>query len=99
VLSALKDIFRSEFLNSLVINFVCHPTYVNLTHFVFVLTLLHVFVSVVWLILFKIFILYFLLCNICFIVSYSLLLFVSFMGYVERQLTKCLIAASFCASG
>jgi len=99
VLSVLKDIFRSEFLNSLVMNFVCHPTYVNLAHFTFVLTSLHVFVSVVRLILFKIFTLYFLLCNICFIVLYSLLLFVSFMGYVERQLTKYLIAASFCSSG
>ena len=43
MLSALKDIFRPEFLNSLVINFVCCPTYVNLAHFVFVLSSFHVF--------------------------------------------------------
>jgi hypothetical protein len=33
VLSALKYIRRSEFSNSLVLNFVCRPTYVNLAHF------------------------------------------------------------------
>jgi hypothetical protein len=38
VLSTLKDIFRSKFSDSLVMNFVCRPTYVNLAHFVFVLT-------------------------------------------------------------
>ena len=59
MLSDLKDVFRSEFLNSLVMNFVCCPTYVNLAHFVIVLTSLYVFVSVVRLILFKIFPLYF----------------------------------------
>jgi hypothetical protein len=48
VLSALKDIFRSEFLNSLVMNFVYRPTYINLAHFVFVFVLasLPVFESV-----------------------------------------------------
>jgi len=51
VLSALKDILRSEFLNSSVMNFVCRPTYVNLA--VFVLTSLCVFVTIVRLILFK----------------------------------------------
>jgi len=35
VLSTLKDIFRSKFSNSLVMNFVCRPTYVNLAHFDF----------------------------------------------------------------
>jgi len=34
-------------------NFVCRPTYVNLAHFVFVLTSLRVFVTTVRLILFK----------------------------------------------
>jgi len=100
-LSALKDIFRSEFLNRLVTNFVCSPTYVNLAHFVFVFVLasLRVFVSGFRLILFKIFTSYLSLCNICFIASYSCLLFVSFMGYVERRLTKYLTAASFCSGG
>ena len=45
MLSTLKGIFRSEFLNSLVMNFVCLPTYVNVAHFVFVLISLRVFVS------------------------------------------------------
>jgi len=35
VLSALKDIFRSEFLNGLVMNSVCRPPYVNLVFFFF----------------------------------------------------------------
>jgi len=39
VLSALKDIFSSEFLNSLVMIFFCRPTYTNLAHFVFVFVL------------------------------------------------------------
>ena len=101
MVSALEDIFRSEFLSSLVMNFVCCPVYVNLAHFVFVFVLasLCVFVSVLPLILFKIFTSYLLLCNICFIVSYFCLLFVSFMGYVERRLTEYLTAARFCSGG
>ena len=70
VLSALMDTFRSEFLNSLVMNFGCRPMYVNLAHFVFAFLLasMRVFVSVLPLILFKIFTSYSLLFNICFIV-------------------------------
>jgi len=91
VLSTLKDIFRSKFSNSVVMNFVCRPTYVNLVLFFS----LCVFVSVVRLILFKIFTSYLLLFNIFFIVSYSFLLFVSLIEYVKRRLTKYLIATSF----
>ena len=55
--------------------------------------------SIVQVILFKIFTSYLLLCNICFIVSYSFLLFVLFIGYVERWLIRYLTAASFCSGG
>jgi uncharacterized membrane protein len=76
-----------------VMNFVRRPTYVNLALF---FDFIVCFVSVVRLILFKIFTSYFLLLfNNFFIVSYSFLLFVSLMEYVKRRLTKYLIATRF----
>ena len=35
VFSVLNEILRLVFLNNLVINFVCRPTYMNVAHFVF----------------------------------------------------------------
>ena len=54
VLSVLKATLRLEFLNNLVINFVCRPTYVNLDHlvFIFVFTSFCVCASIVRAILF-----------------------------------------------
>ena len=102
VLSFLKEILILEFLNNLIMHFVCHPSYVNLAHFVFVCVLTSfcfcVCVSVIQVILFKILTSYLLLCSICFIVSYSFLLFVLFIGYVKRWFIRYLIAASLCTS-
>ena len=82
-------------------NLVCRLTYVNLAHFVFISVIVSsyfrpcVFVSLVGVILSKILTSYLLLCNICFVVSHSFLLFASHIGYVDRRLTRYLIAASF----
>ena len=94
--SVLNEILRLVCLNNLVINLVCRPTYVNLAHFVFVFSFRScVCVSLVGVIFSRILTSYLLLCNICFIVSYSFLLFVSHIGNVDRRLTRYLIAASF----
>jgi len=86
VLPVLKETLRLEFLKNIVINLVCRPTYVNLTHLVFVFTSFCSCTSFVAVILFKILVSYLLLYNICFKISYSFLLFVSFIRYVERRL-------------
>ena len=82
VFSVLNEILRLVFLNNLVINFVCRPTYMNVAHFVFGFVFVFyssirscVFVSFVRVILSKILTSYLLLNNIRFIVSYSFLLF------------------------
>jgi len=61
----------------------------------FVLAYFCVFVSFVRSIILKIFTSYLLLWIICFIVSCSFFLFISFMVYVVRRLTKYFIAAIF----
>jgi hypothetical protein len=98
VFPVLKEILRIVFLNYLLMKFVCRPTYVNLAYFVFVLTF-RVCVSFAHVILFKIFTSYLFVCNICFIVSYYFLLFLSSIRYVERRLIRYLIDASFCSGG
>jgi len=97
VFLVFKETLRSVFLNNLIINLVCLPTYVNLAHLICVFPSLCFCSSFVRLTLFKIAISYLLLYCICFIVSFSLLYSVSFIGYVDRQLVRYLIAASLCS--
>jgi len=97
VFLVLKETLRLVFLKNLVINLVCLPPYVNLAHLVCVFPSFCSCLSFVWLTLFKIAVSYLLLYSICFIVLFSLLYSVSFIGYVDRQLVRYLIAASLCS--
>ena len=97
VFLVLKETLRSVFLNNLIINLVCLPTYVNLAHLVCVFPSLCSCSSFVWLTLSKIAVSYLLLYSICFIASFPLLYSASFIGYVDRLLVRYLIAASLCS--
>jgi hypothetical protein len=96
VLSVLKETLGLEFLNTVVINLFCRPTYVNMVHLVFVFTSVCSYKLFDRVILFKILMSYLLLYNISFIVSFSFPFSVSFIRYVRKQLVRYLFAASLC---